>query len=186
MLEFSSYLEDTWKDLKRKCCLKSQSPHSGVNLYWPPGWCIETESKPNLFIALEGKYAEADKMNQFVFIELCSELLSSLSCFCFHTMTSYQFVYVASSMFVRNPKIESSAVFSTTNIIKTFFSSRPPAEASKMKPENLPTDTSTTESSRMTIPESASDFNQWLQSMLAVARLPGGLPIEFRRKVLNC
>ena len=36
---------------------------------------------------------------------------------------------------------------------------------------------------RMTIPESDSDFNQWLQSMLSVARLPEGLPIEFRRKV---
>lgn len=43
---------------------------------------------------------------------------------------------------------------------------------------------SSTGSSRMTIPESASDFHQWLQSMLAVARLPGGLPIEFRRKVV--
>lgn len=42
-----------------------------------------------------------------------------------------------------------------------------------------------TGSVRMTIPESASDFNQWLQSMLSVARLPGGLPIEFRRKVIN-
>lgn len=40
-------------------------------------------------------------------------------------------------------------------------------------------------SCRMTIPESASDFNQWLQSMLEVARLPGGLPVEFRRKVCN-
>ncbi|CRK91789.1 CLUMA_CG005420, isoform A [Clunio marinus] len=54
-----------------------------------------------------------------------------------------------------------------------------------MRLENLPTEPSPTtiESSRMTIPESASDFNQWLQSMLAVARLPGGLPTEFRRKL---
>lgn len=43
--------------------------------------------------------------------------------------------------------------------------------------------TTPTGNSRMTIPESSSDFRQWLQSMLAVARLPGGLPTEFRRKV---
>ena len=48
---------------------------------------------------------------------------------------------------------------------------------------DITTSNSSTGSSRMTIPESASDFNQWLQSMLAVARLPGGLPLEFRRKV---
>lgn len=46
-------------------------------------------------------------------------------------------------------------------------------------------ESTTTGSTRMSIPESASDFNQWLQSMLAVARLPGGLPTEFRRKVVN-
>lgn len=49
---------------------------------------------------------------------------------------------------------------------------------------DITADDSATGSSRMTIPESASDFNQWLQSMLAVARLPGGLPTEFRRKVV--
>jgi hypothetical protein len=54
-----------------------------------------------------------------------------------------------------------------------------------MKIDTMSSDSTTTGSTRMTIPESASDFNQWLQSMLAVARLPGGLPIEFRRKVIN-
>lgn len=32
-------------------------------------------------------------------------------------------------------------------------------------------------------PVSASDFNQWLHAMKMVARLPGGMPPEFRRKV---
>lgn len=51
---------------------------------------------------------------------------------------------------------------------------------------DISTSDSSTGSSRMTIPESTSDFNQWLQSMLAVARLPGGLPnFEFRRKVVK-
>jgi hypothetical protein len=36
----------------------------------------------------------------------------------------------------------------------------------------------------MNIPESASDFNQWLHAMKMVARLPGGMPPEFRRKVI--
>lgn len=31
----------------------------------------------------------------------------------------------------------------------------------------------------------ASDFNQWLHAMKMVARLPGGTPPEFRRKVEN-
>lgn len=38
-------------------------------------------------------------------------------------------------------------------------------------------------SSRMTIPESNPEFNQWLDAMKMVSRLPGGMPIEFRRKV---
>lgn len=29
----------------------------------------------------------------------------------------------------------------------------------------------------------SSDFNQWLHAMKMVARLPGGMPPEFRRKV---
>lgn len=37
--------------------------------------------------------------------------------------------------------------------------------------------------SRMTIPESTSDFKDWLEGIKMVARLPGGMPIEFRRKV---
>lgn len=36
----------------------------------------------------------------------------------------------------------------------------------------------------MNIPDSDIEYRQWLQSMLQVARLPGGLPIEFRRKVI--
>lgn len=36
----------------------------------------------------------------------------------------------------------------------------------------------------MNIPDSDIEYSQWLQSMLQVARLPGGLPIEFRRKVI--
>jgi hypothetical protein len=61
-----------------------------------------------------------------------------------------------------------------------------------MKLDPSTTDNTPAGSSRMTVPESTADFNQWLQSMLAVARLPGGLPIEFRRKVngarnrINC
>lgn len=31
--------------------------------------------------------------------------------------------------------------------------------------------------------EAASDYNQWLHAMKLVARLPGGMPPEFRRKV---
>lgn len=54
-----------------------------------------------------------------------------------------------------------------------------------MKIDTTLSEASTTGSTRMTVPESVSDFNQWLQSMLAVARLPGGLPVEFRRKVIN-
>jgi hypothetical protein len=37
--------------------------------------------------------------------------------------------------------------------------------------------------SRMTIPESTSDFKDWLEGIKMVARLPGGMPVEFRRKV---
>lgn len=48
---------------------------------------------------------------------------------------------------------------------------------------DISTSDSSTGSNKMTIPDSASDFNQWLQSMLAVARLPGGFQGEFRRKV---
>jgi hypothetical protein len=35
----------------------------------------------------------------------------------------------------------------------------------------------------MNIPDNANDFNQWLNAMKMVARLPGGMPPEFRRKV---
>lgn len=42
--------------------------------------------------------------------------------------------------------------------------------------------TQITSPNRMTIPEATSDFNQWLHAMKMVARLPGGMPIEFRRK----
>lgn len=52
-------------------------------------------------------------------------------------------------------------------------------EQSKSQPD-LTTIAST---NKMTIPEAASDFNQWLHAMKMVARLPGGMPIEFRRKV---
>lgn len=38
---------------------------------------------------------------------------------------------------------------------------------------------------RMSIPESTSDFKDWLEGIKMVARLPGGMPIEFRRKVSN-
>ena len=58
-------------------------------------------------------------------------------------------------------------------------------EQSKSQPD-LTTIAST---NKMTIPEAASDFNQWLHAMKMVARLPGGMPIEFRRKVspsLSC
>lgn len=54
-----------------------------------------------------------------------------------------------------------------------------------MKLDITSTSDTSTGSGRMTVPDSASDFHQWLQSMLAVARLPGGLPTEFRRKVVN-
>lgn len=37
--------------------------------------------------------------------------------------------------------------------------------------------------SRVTIPESTSDFKDWLEGIKMVARLPGGMPVEFRRKV---
>lgn len=30
-----------------------------------------------------------------------------------------------------------------------------------------------------------SDFSEWLRAMKMVARLPGGMPPEFRRKVFN-
>ncbi|XP_058814152.1 uncharacterized protein LOC131678032 [Topomyia yanbarensis] len=35
----------------------------------------------------------------------------------------------------------------------------------------------------MGIPDSQSDYNQWLHAMKMVARLPGGIPVEFRRKL---
>lgn len=37
--------------------------------------------------------------------------------------------------------------------------------------------------SRVTIPESQSDFKDWLEGIKMVARLPEGMPVEFRRKV---
>lgn len=40
-----------------------------------------------------------------------------------------------------------------------------------------------TSGSRMAIPESTSDFKDWLEGIKMVARLPGGMPVEFRRKV---
>lgn len=36
---------------------------------------------------------------------------------------------------------------------------------------------------KMGIPDAESDFNQWLHAMKMVARLPGGMPPDFRRKV---
>lgn len=33
--------------------------------------------------------------------------------------------------------------------------------------------------------ETASDYKQWLHAMKLVARLPGGIPPEFRKKVIN-
>ncbi|XP_055618343.1 serine-rich adhesin for platelets isoform X2 [Toxorhynchites rutilus septentrionalis] len=36
---------------------------------------------------------------------------------------------------------------------------------------------------KMGIPDAQSDFNQWLHAMKMVARLPGGMPSEFRRKL---
>lgn len=32
-------------------------------------------------------------------------------------------------------------------------------------------------------PDGSSDFNQWLHAMKMVARLPGGMPPEFRKKL---
>lgn len=36
---------------------------------------------------------------------------------------------------------------------------------------------------KMGVPDADSDFNQWLHAMKMVARLPGGMPPDFRRKV---
>ncbi|XP_058468020.1 serine-rich adhesin for platelets isoform X2 [Malaya genurostris] len=36
---------------------------------------------------------------------------------------------------------------------------------------------------KMGIPDTQTDFNQWLHAMKMVARLPGGMPTEFRRKL---
>lgn len=49
---------------------------------------------------------------------------------------------------------------------------------------NMPNIVSSTES-RMAIPESAADFKDWLEGIKMVARLPGGMPVEFRRKVIS-
>ncbi|XP_053671501.1 uncharacterized protein LOC128721745 [Anopheles nili] len=38
-------------------------------------------------------------------------------------------------------------------------------------------------SKKMGVPDTQSDFNQWLHAMKMVARLPGGMPAEFRRKL---
>ncbi|XP_050067992.1 uncharacterized protein LOC126556647 [Anopheles maculipalpis] len=38
-------------------------------------------------------------------------------------------------------------------------------------------------SKKMGVPDTQSDFNQWLHAMKMVARLPGGMPSEFRRKL---
>lgn len=36
----------------------------------------------------------------------------------------------------------------------------------------------------MSVSTTTSDFSQWLHAMKMVARLPGGIPPEFRKKVL--
>ncbi|XP_035775923.1 uncharacterized protein LOC118457980 isoform X1 [Anopheles albimanus] len=38
-------------------------------------------------------------------------------------------------------------------------------------------------SKKMGVPDTQADFNQWLHAMKMVARLPGGMPSEFRRKL---
>lgn len=60
----------------------------------------------------------------------------------------------------------------------TFTISPPP-------PPPPPPSTSTSDQNlkRMGIPDTHADFKQWLHAMKMVARLPGGMPAEFRRKV---
>ncbi|EAT33292.1 AAEL014425-PA [Aedes aegypti] len=52
-------------------------------------------------------------------------------------------------------------------------------------PPPPPPSTSTSDHNlkKMGVPDSQSDFNQWLHAMKMVARLPGGMPPEFRRKL---
>ncbi|XP_039450504.1 serine-rich adhesin for platelets isoform X2 [Culex pipiens pallens] len=60
----------------------------------------------------------------------------------------------------------------------TFTISPPP-------PPPPPPSTSTSDQNlkRMGIPDTHADFKQWLHAMKMVARLPGGMPAEFRRKL---
>lgn len=46
-------------------------------------------------------------------------------------------------------------------------------------------DTSISNVSQASNEEATSDYKQWLHAMKLVARLPGGIPPEFRRKVSN-
>lgn len=61
---------------------------------------------------------------------------------------------------------------------RTFTISPPP-------PPPPPPSTSTSDHNlkRMGIPDTHADFKQWMHTMKMVARLPGGMPAEFRRKV---
>ncbi|XP_062701985.1 uncharacterized protein LOC109622744 isoform X2 [Aedes albopictus] len=58
-----------------------------------------------------------------------------------------------------------------------------PLSISPPPPPPPSTSTSDHNLKKMGIPDSQSDFNQWLHAMKMVARLPGGMPPEFRRKL---
>ncbi|XP_065092115.1 serine-rich adhesin for platelets isoform X2 [Ochlerotatus camptorhynchus] len=58
-----------------------------------------------------------------------------------------------------------------------------PLSISPPPPPPPSTSTSDHNLKKMGIPDTQSDFNQWLHAMKMVARLPGGMPPEFRRKL---
>ncbi|XP_062539020.1 serine-rich adhesin for platelets [Armigeres subalbatus] len=58
-----------------------------------------------------------------------------------------------------------------------------PLSTSPPPPPPPSTSSSDNNLKKMGIPDTQSDFNQWLHAMKMVARLPGGMPPEFRRKL---
>lgn len=56
--------------------------------------------------------------------------------------------------------------------------------SSSLPVDQLPSTSFGTDDDASSAADISSDFNQWLHAMKMVARLPGGMPPEFRKKVI--
>lgn len=110
-------------------------------------------------------------------------------------MLTYNYVYLAQSGDMKfgvlppasaGEEEEAEAAAAAALILKTSpsVSSSTISSAQSSSRKNSFNNNSMSTSSNPTL-NTASDFNQWLHAMKMVARLPGGTPPEFRRKVCH-